>query len=115
MKNKLMILEKAHKFCTHIYKIPKIFPEDEKFGLTSQLRRSTVSIPLNIVEGQNRSSKKDFVRFLYNARGSLEEARHCLLLCKDLEYLQQTKYQELEEEGSEISKMLNALIKSLKT
>tara|TARA_Y100000310_G_C20376112_1_gene665811 strand:+ start:179 stop:523 length:345 start_codon:yes stop_codon:yes gene_type:complete len=114
MINKLEVSKKAHNFCINIYQITNSFPKQELFGITSQMRRATVSVPLNIIEGQNRGTRKDFVRFLYIARGSLEEVRECLLLSKDLNYLKENDYQKLEDQSSEISRMLNGLIKKLK-
>lgn len=110
----LNVTKKAHNFCLEIYKTTKSFSQQEIYGLTSQLRRAAVSVSLNIVEGQNRQTRKEFIRYLYQARGSLEETRECLLLSKDLGYLSEDKYQALEENSTEISKMLNGLIKRLK-
>jgi four helix bundle protein len=71
-------------------------------------------VPANIVEGHSRKSSKEFMQFLYQARGSLEELRYFLLLSRDLEYLTQEAYNELEKESQTVSKMLNGLLKSVK-
>ncbi len=97
-----------------VYEITSSFPRDERYNIVSQLRRATYSIPANIVEGQCRNTTKEYLSFLYNARGSLEEVRYFALLSKDLGFLTTDVYDQLEKEYKEISMMLNALIKSLK-
>lgn len=111
----LKVWEKAHELVIKIYKETAQFPKDEIYGLTSQLRRSSSSVPANIVEGQSRNTTKEYLQFLHNSRGSLEETRYHLLLSKELGYLSEEKYQSLENQYEEASKMLNSLIKSLKT
>ena len=75
----------SHEFVLEIYKITRRYPEDEKFGLTSQLRRSSSAIPANIAEGNGRQTTKDYIHFLYISKSSLNEARYFLLLSKDLD------------------------------
>ena len=111
---KLKVWEKAHSLVVEIYKVTKDFPQDERYRLVDQVCRSATSIPANIVEGQSRNTTKEYLQFLYNARGSLEETRYHLLLAKDLGYVALDKYEEIEEKCREISLMLNSLIKSLK-
>jgi four helix bundle protein len=101
-------------FGREVYKITKEFPKQEMFGLVSQLRRSSSSITTNIVEGQSRNTTKEYLQFLYNSRGSVEETRYHLLLSKDLGYIDNTKYISMENRYEEVSKMLNALIKRIK-
>lgn len=84
------------------------------FGLVSQLRRSSSSITTNIVEGQSRNTTKEYLQFLYNSRGSVEETRYHLLLSKDLGYIDNTEYISMENRYEEVRKMLNALIKRIK-
>lgn len=113
----LIVWQKAHSFILLVYKIYKIskdFPADERFGITSQLRRAATSIGLNIVEGKNRGYTKEFVRFLYIARGSCQEAHYLLYLCKDLNLLSEELYQDATVKCEEITKMINGLINSLK-
>jgi len=110
----LVVWQKSHALTLLIYKISGSFPADEKYALTSQLRRSCASISTNIVEGQSRNTTKDYINFLYNARGSLEETRYHILLAKDLNYIDIKQFADLENSCAEISKMLNALIKRLK-
>ena len=93
---------------------PGSFPKNETFGLTSQIRRSAASVPANLVEGQSRNTTREYLQFLYNAKGSLEETRYHLLLAHDLCYINKETYDHLEPRYEEVRKMLNALIKSIK-
>lgn len=111
--NKLIVWQKAHELVLKVYEITKSFPKEELFGLTSQIRRATVSLPSNIVEGKARGSKKDYRRFLLMARGSLEEVKYQLLLAKDLEYINELSYKEILNLADETGKMLNGLINKL--
>lgn len=95
-----------------VYKTSRNFPEAEKFGLTSQIRRAAVSIPSNIAEGAARNSKKDFIRFLYIALGSLAETETQLELAVRLEFINPNN--EIEEKIIYIRRMILNLIKSLK-
>lgn len=96
-----------------IYKHTTLFPEIEKYYLTQQIRRSAVSISSNIVEGKSKNTDKEFMAYLFNGRGSLEETRYHLLLAKDLNYLDITEYESLEKLSVEVSVLLNSLIKSI--
>ena len=111
---KLIVLKKSHSFVLKIYEITKNFPKEELYGLTSQIRRASVSIPSNIVEGKSRNSKKDYLRFLLISRGSLEEVKYQLLLSKDLNYIKDKDYIKLYELSNEVGKLLNGLINSIK-
>lgn len=110
----LKVWQKAHSLVLEIYKLTAKFPNDERFRLTDQLCRAAASVPANIVEGQSRRTTKEYIQFLYNARGSLEETRYHLLLAKDLGFLEENDYGALEIEYGIASKMLNRLIQSLK-
>lgn len=110
----LEVWQKAHELVLKIYHGIAKFPDTEKYALSDQLKRSAYSVPANIVEGHSRKSSKEFMQFLYQARGSLEELRYFLLLSRDLEYLTQEAYNELEKESQTVSKMLNGLLKSVK-
>ena len=110
----LEVWQKAHGLVLKIYQLTAGFPSVERFRLTDQLCRAAASVPANIVEGQARQTTKEYVHFLYNARGSLEETRYHLLLAKDLELLDSDAYASLEREYETVSKMLNGLIQSLK-
>jgi len=107
----LNVWKKAHELVLEIYRVTANFPKSEIFGITSQLRRSAFSVPANIVEGNSRNTTKDYIRFLYQARGSVEEARYFLYLSTDLEYLDNNEFQRLEDEYEKVSKLINGLIK----
>jgi four helix bundle protein len=80
----LFVWQKAHQFALRVYKETQKFPPDERFGLTSQLRRAAVSIPANIAEGFVKRGVADKLRYLNIAQGSLEESRYYLILASDL-------------------------------
>ena len=118
MENKFEELEvwrKAHQLILEIYKITGKFPRDEKYRLGDQLRRSAASVATNIVEGRSRAGKKEFIHFLSLSKSSLEETKYHLLLSKDLGYLTDQIYDELQDNCEEIGRMINGLMKSLKT
>ena len=106
--------QRAHSLVLQIYSLTARFPNAERFRLTDQLCRAAASVPANIVEGQSRQTTKEYIHFLYTARGSLEETRYHLLLAKDLELLDLDTYAKLEADYETVSKMLNGLIQSLK-
>ncbi|MBI9052787.1 MAG: four helix bundle protein [Bacteroidales bacterium] len=99
----LLVWQKAHQFVLEVYRITKDFPKDELYGLTSQFRRASVSIPANIAEGFTRKGEKDKLRFYNIAQGSLEECRYYIILSNDLSYMKNVEIIKLLEE---ISKML---------
>ena len=105
--------EKAHRLALEVYRITRSFPESEKYGLTSQLRRATSSIPINIAEGCGRNTKRDFMNFLHISFASASEVDYTLMLCRDLGYIQQDEYIKTSGQISEIKKMLSALIESI--
>ncbi len=107
---KLKVWEKSHELTLDIYKITKSFPKDELYGIVSQLRRSTSSIPANIVEGCGRKTKTDFARFLTIAIGSANETEYFLLLSKDLKYISENDHLKLSNEVIEVRKMLLSLV-----
>jgi len=111
----LIVWQKAYKFALEIYVITKVFPKDELYGITSQIRRAAVSISANIAEGYERQHRKEYLQFLAIAKGSLGEVETYLLLVKDLEYIDMKKYNELEEERANIARLLRGLIRSLRT
>jgi four helix bundle protein len=110
----LIVWQKAHSLTFHLYSITSTYPESERYNLTSQIRRASTSIATNIVEGHDRSSTNDFLRFLYISRGSLEEVRYLILLSKDLKFIDEKRFQSVEKQCSDLSILLNKLIKSLK-
>ncbi len=110
----LVVWRKSHELVLLVYKVVGTFAKNEQYDLADQIKRAAASVPANIVEGHSRNSQKDFLRFLYIARGSLEELRYFLLLSRDLKYVVEIKYNELENTCTQTSKLLNGLIKSLK-
>ena len=88
--------QQAHEFVKAVYFATKQFPEDERYGLTSQFRRAAVSIAANICEGYRKLSRADKLRFLNIAQGSLEECKYYILLSRDIEYLDQATHDKLE-------------------
>jgi four helix bundle protein len=112
--HKLLIWQKSKEFTKAIYIATETFPKSELFGITSQIRRATVSICLNIVEGHRRESKKEFIHFLDIADGSLAEVEACLELSCELQFLPQNTFEKLQYQQEEISKMLAGMIRKLK-
>lgn len=100
-------------FCQTVYDQTRDFPKEEIYGITSQLRRASTSIPLNIAEGSGCKTKKEFIQFLYIALRSQYEVVTIIKLASRLEYLNASINKELEEEIAEIGKMIQALINSL--
>ncbi|WP_096203102.1 four helix bundle protein [Bacillus sp. FJAT-45350] len=108
--SKLIVYQKAHTLVLEVYAITKLFPKEEQYGLTSQIRRAAVSIPSNIVEGKARGSAKEYRRFLLMARGSLEEVKYQLLLARDLEYIDTKTYTEVLNLAQEVGRILNGVL-----
>ncbi len=109
----LSVYQKSYKAALAIYELTKGYPESEKYGMIDQMRRSAVSIPLNIAEGYGKkSSKAEFVRFLLMAIGSSNEISVLISLSKDIGYIDERTYQRAKATYEEIGKMLTGLIKS---
>lgn len=108
----LIVWQKSHKLVLDIYELVKFFPKDELFALVSQIKRAAVSVPANIVEGHRRKSIKESLQFYSIANSSLEELRYHILLAKDLKYINEINYKNIEEKMSEVSCILNGWIKS---
>ena len=109
----LEVWQKAMDLVTTVYDITKTFPETERFGLTNQLRRAAVSIPSNIAEGQGRRTTKDFLSFLYIARGSLMEVQTQFEIANRLEFVGPEVTTEFEGQTAIVGRLLNGLIRSL--
>lgn len=105
----LEVWKKSRAFVAEVYVVSADFPNDEKFGLISQIRRAVVSISLNIAEGSGRGTNKDFVRFLDFAYGSALEVENLIYLCVDLKHLSEEKSIELIDKVNEIQRMINGL------
>ncbi len=109
----LRIWQDSHGLTISVYKVTKEFPRDELYGIISQLRRASSSVPANIVEGFYRHSTKELINFLFNARGSTGEVIYFLLLSKDLGYIDTKQYLNLREKYELLAMSINALINSL--
>jgi four helix bundle protein len=109
----LRVWQKSHDMVIEIYRITGSFPDEERYGLVSQIRRSASSVPTNIVEGFKRRSRKEFAHFLNIAESSLEETKYWLILSKDLSYIKDEEVGEVEALCDEIGKMLFGLQASL--
>ncbi|MFH6999855.1 four helix bundle protein [Flavobacterium sp. FlaQc-57] len=111
---KLLIWQKSMALITKIYFSTNNFPKEEIFGLTSQIRRSSISIPSNIAEGYGRESDKDFLRFLNISIGSLFEMQTQLEIAKNITYLNEQEFNNLYEDSREVERMLVSFIKKIK-
>ena len=109
----LKVWQKSYQLCLEIYRITARFPKDEKFGLTSQIRRASVSVPSNIAEGFNRFHNKEYKQFLYIALGSCGELETQIEIAKELEYINEKSKNILLEKLDHESRMLRNLIKKL--
>jgi four helix bundle protein len=110
----LKVWEKAHILTLDVYRVSKIFPREEMYGLTSQLRRASVSIAANIAEGSCRKGDADFARFLQMAAGSASEVEYHLLLARDLELLKAVDCKRLSDEVVDVKRMLASLLQKLR-
>ena len=111
---KLEVWQRSHQFTLAVYAATKSFPKEELFGLTSQLRRASSSIPANLAEGCGRDSDAELKRFIDIAHGSASEAEYHLLLALDLQYLTAPTHEPLADEIGQIKRMLGALSRKLK-
>jgi four helix bundle protein len=109
----LKVWQKSIELARDLYSKTRTFPEDERFGLTNQVRRAAVSICSNIAEGQARRTTKDFIQFLHISRGSLAELDTQLTLSHKLGYLNEENYQKLLNQIDEIQRMLFSMITKL--
>lgn len=110
----LEIWKRSRLFCSKIYDLTSKFPEAEKFGLTNQLRRASISIPSNIAEGSSRKSNKDFSRFLEITLGSAYEIETQLLIAFDLKFILENELDQIAKELEEIIKMISKFKSTLK-
>ena len=113
---KLQIYERSYKAARAIDEMSKTFPKEEMYGITNQIRRASLSIPLNIAEGYvKRESQQEFKRFLMMAIGSSNEVSVLLDFVKDLGFIPQAQYEKASREYEELSKMLNTFIQTTKS
>ena len=109
----LIVYQKSYNLALDVYKLSADFPQEERFGLTSQMKRASTSIPLNIAEGYGkRNNGREYSRFLMMAIGSCDEIRVLLDFCKDLGFMSDENYHSLYAGYDEVGKMLNSLHKS---
>ena len=106
----LVVWQKAHQLVLSIYRLTKSFPADERFGLTSQIRRAAVSVAANIAEGFSKRGKADKARYFNIAQGSLEEVHYYLILGQDLNY---GDCNQLADSYREVARLLNGYIRAL--
>jgi four helix bundle protein len=106
----LIAWQKAKSLVLSVYRCTRLFPRDEIYGLTSQMRRAAVSVPSNIAEGKGRNSQRELVQFLFHARGSLLELETQLSIAYDLEYIELPVFETLESQTRELGRILNGLI-----
>lgn len=104
--------KEGHQLILAIYRVTKLFPSEERFGLIDQMRRCVISITSNISEGFSRRSKKEKSQFFYIALGSITELQNQLLVARDVGYISSSVFQELAEKTVIVSKLVNGLIKS---
>ena len=109
----LKVWQAAMQLIKEIYQITRSFPKEEQYGLISQLRRAAVSIPTNIAEGKGRNHKKEYIQFLYIARGSAYEVMTLLKVSEILGYLESRRAFNLLDLAAKVTAMLNALIQAL--
>jgi four helix bundle protein len=109
----LIVWKKGIALIKHVYILTKKFPDDERYGLTSKMRRSAVSIPSNIAEGQRRGTRKDFSQFLRIAYGSTGELHTQIIIAKELLYIDDETFKTTSQHIDETERMLNKFIQSL--
>ena len=109
----LDVFKLSHASTLEVFEITKSFPEEEKFGLISQMRRAAYSIPMNLMEGAHWLGSKEYRQFVGIARGSTGEIKYQLLLIKDLSYISKDCYSVLKQKYERVSQMLTKLAKSL--
>jgi len=109
----LKVWEKSHQLALAVYKATKEFPKEELYGLTSQIRRASMSIPTNIAEGCGRNTDAEFARFLQIAMGSASETEYQLLLSHDLGFINKEQYDKLNLDVTEIKRMIDSLLKTV--
>lgn len=110
----LIVWQKSHKIVLTIYKSIATWPKNEKYALSDQIKRTSISISSNIAEGFYRQSKKEKIQFYFMSLGSLAELQNQLLIARDVGYLKEELFVQLSQNSIEVAKMLNALIKSIK-
>src|SRR6266550_3204568 len=110
----LLVWQKAMEFVVETYRFTESFPREEVYGLRSQVRRASVSVPSNIAEGYGRASRKEYLQFLYVAQGSLKETETQIILAEMLGYVSKDATELLLEKAALVGKLLGGLIRALR-
>ena len=110
---KLTVWQMGDDLVVDIYRVTAAFPKDEKYGLALQLRRAAVSIPTNIVEGNARSHRREYIQFCHIARGSIAEVKYLMHVCVRLQFLPLAEYELLYRRYDQLGKLLQAMINRL--
>ena len=110
----LEVWQRSHQIVLEIYHLTNAFPKEERYGITSQLRRAAYSVPANIAEGFGRRSTKELIQCLGIANGSLEEVRYFVCLSSDLGYLPKNELERLDDQLNSVAQMISALSRTLK-
>ena len=111
----LFVWQKGIELVNEIYKLTKLFPKEELYCLTSQIRRAAISVPSNIAEGWGRGTTKNYIQFLEIARGSLYETNTLIIISYNQDYVNKEICDKIEEKINEIGRMLNTLIAKLES
>lgn len=110
----LIVWQKSHAFVLEIYRISSLFPKEETYALTSQVKRAAVSIPANIAEGFSKKTLPNKLNYISHSEGSLQEVKYYLILAKDLDYINNSTFENTIILCEEIGKLLNGYIKTIK-
>lgn len=110
----LIVWQKSHAFVLEIYRISSLFPREETYALTSQVKRAAVSIPANIAEGFSKKTLPNKLNYISHSEGSLQEVKYYLILAKDLDYINNATFENTVILCEEIGKLLNGYIKTIK-
>jgi four helix bundle protein len=109
----LLVWRRSMEFVKLVYRLTKLFPKEEMYGLTSQFRRASVSVVANIVEGKGKSTQKDFCRFLYISQGSLNECECYLEISKEIEFITTAQFAFMNNKRRELGFLLHQFIQSV--
>lgn len=110
----LLVWQKAMELVVETYRLSSRFPKEEQYGLTSQLRRASVSVPSNVAEGYGRASRREYLQFLYVGQGSLKETETQIILAEMLGYASKDAAELLLEKSEVVGKLLGGLIRALR-
>src|SRR5258707_15639791 len=113
--SKLLVWQRSHKLVLEVYRASQSFPDAERYGLTSQLRRAALSVPTNIAEGSKRLTSQEYCRFLNISEASLAETEYLIMVSRDLGYITAIMASKSFEEISEVSRMLHGLRKKVES